>query len=131
MYLRFQGRVPNLGTASNLGIFQLAFQLRDRPDVPVYAQNEIIRHLEWMEVHLHAPKVLEHWQSYRAICWFKPAAREPLDHIWSMKAILEDFGTVIDLIKTEQPGLVIYEDGWQVAAKPWRRAQAARFGGRG
>jgi hypothetical protein len=121
MYLRFQGLVPNLGTASKLGIFQLAFELRDRHDVPVYAQNEVARHLAWMDENLIVPSVLKQWNHQRAVCWFKPTAKEPLAHIWPMKAMLEEFGTVIDIVHTKRPGLVIYEDGWQVAAKPRRR----------
>ncbi len=37
-----------------------------------------------------------------------------------MKAILEEFDYTIDLIKAHDPDLVIYEDGWQVVAMPWR-----------
>ena len=121
MYLRFQGRVPNLGTASMLGIFQLAIELRDRHDAPAYISSELNRHLSWLNAHLHVPEILDDAAHYRAICWFKPAATEPLQRIWSMKAALQEFGYTIDLLKTIDPGRIIYEDDWQVAAKPKRR----------
>ncbi len=120
MYLRFQGHVPNIGTASMLGIFQLAIELRDREDSPIYVANELQRHLSWLNLHLHAPKILDNEEHYRAICWFKPTAREPLDRIWLMKSILDEFGYPIDFLKTDNPGRIIYEDGWQIAAKPNR-----------
>ena len=121
MYLRFQGRVPNLGTASKLGIFQLAFELRDRIDLPDYAFKELERNLSWLKANLKSPEILDYAGHHRAISWFKDCAKEPLERIWSIKAILEDFGYPIDLIKTDKPGGLIYEDGWQIVAKPRRR----------
>ena len=120
MYLRFQGRVPNLGTASKLGIFQLAFELRDRIDLPDYVDHELQRHLNWLKTNLESPKALDKWWNYRAISWFTSSAKEPLDRIWAIKAILEDFGYHIDVVKTKDPGVVIYKDEWQVVAKPRR-----------
>jgi hypothetical protein len=121
MFLRFQGQVPNLGTASQLGIFQLAFKLRDTFDVPDYIFNELQHHINWLNVNLKAPAILDEGKNYRAICWFTPAAKEPMGHIWPIKAILDDYGYSIDVVTTNDPGTVIYQDGWQVAAIPRRR----------
>ena len=121
MYLRFQGQLPNLGTASKLGIFQLAFQLRDRPDLPDYAYKELQKNLAWLKINLKSPDVLDKDENSRAISWFTPSAKKPLDRIWAIKSILEDFGYHIDVIKTKDPGVIIYRDGWQVVAKPRRR----------
>jgi len=120
MYLRFQGQKPNTGTASKLGIIQLAFELRDRPDLPAYADRELRRNLAWLKMHLKSPSVLRDDEHYRAIAWFKPEAHEPLKRIWALKAVLEEFGYAIDMIKSSDPGRIIYEDGWQVIAKPGR-----------
>jgi hypothetical protein len=35
-------------------------------------------------------------------------------------ALLEEKGVKVQMLKTDSPGVVIYEDGWQVVAKPWR-----------
>ncbi|NOU07787.1 MAG: hypothetical protein HOO99_16550 [Hyphomicrobiaceae bacterium] len=121
MYLRFQGQIPNLGTPSKLGIFQLAFELRDRPDTPDDAVQELQKNLGWLKMHLKSPKVLREEGNERAISWFKSGAKEPLKRIWSIKTILEDFGYRIEFIKTKDPGRIIYEDGWQVVAKPHKR----------
>ena len=118
MYLRFQGKQPNLGTASKLGVFQLAFELRDSRNLPSYAHIELQRNLKWLKMHLKSPNLLMDEEHYRAIAWFKPEAQEPLKRIWAIKAVLEEFGYHIDIIKTANPGKIIYEDGWQVIAKP-------------
>ena len=122
MFLRFQGQQPNLGTASKLGIFQLAFELRDRRDLPSYAFDELQSNLAWLKLHLKSPEILDDDEHYRAIAWFKPDAHEPLKRVWAIKAVLEEFGYQIDLIKSNTPGLVIYEDDWQIIAKPIRKS---------
>jgi hypothetical protein len=121
MLVRFQGKLPNLGTASKLGIFQLAYELRDKVDTPDYVYNELQRNLMWLKVNLKSPGILDKDENYRAISWFKDGARKPLQHVWAIKAFLEEFGYPIDVVKTLNPGRVIYEDGWQVVAKPYRR----------
>lgn len=87
MYLRFQGYKPNLGTASMLGMFQLAFELRDWPDLPAYAHEELTTNLSWLKMHLKSPKLLKDDEHFRAISWFKPEAHEPLKRIWAIKAV--------------------------------------------
>jgi len=118
MFLRFQGQRPNLGTSSKLGIFQLAFELRDKHDVPKYAYDELFQNLAWLKMHLKSPRILKDDEHRRAIAWFKPEAHEPLKRIWALKAVLEEFGYQIDMIKSAEPGQIIYEDGWQIIAKP-------------
>ena len=38
----------------------------------------------------------------------------------AIKAILAEFGYHIDVLTTREPGRIVYEDNWQVAAQPWR-----------
>lgn len=121
MYLRFQGAKPNLGTSSKLGIFQLAFELRDQPDLPAYAYDELQANLKWLQMHLKSPGILKDEDNQRAVSWFKPDASEPLRRIWAIKAVLEEFGYHINMIKSDDVGSVIYQDGWQVVAKPRRK----------
>jgi hypothetical protein len=107
-----------LGTASRLGIFQLAYKLKYDPRT-THADDIALREaLEWLECHLDAPDILEKREHYRAICWFKDEAVKPISRCWTIKHILERYGYWIDLVKTRQPGLIIYQDGWQVVAKP-------------
>ena len=119
-YVRFQGLLPNLGTTSKLGIFQLAYQLKYSPETFCYHDHELRQHLDWLEAHLTAPKILERYEHYRAICWFKDSAIEPIKRIWVLKRLLEEYGYWVEQIKTENPGLIIYQDGWQIVAKPIR-----------
>lgn len=119
-YVRFQGLTPNLGTSSKEGIFQLAYRLKRSPEITPYDDAELRRNLAWLDMHLKSPEILECSQSKRAICWFKETADEPIKRIWALKYLLETYGNWIEVIKTGKPGVVLYQDGWQVAAIPFR-----------
>ena len=118
--IRFQSRCPNLGTASRLGIFQIAYKLKHVARMSRADDKALRDALEWLEWHLDAPSILGKDENYRAICWFKDEALKPISRCWAIKRILEHYGYWIDLAKTRNPGLIIYQDGWQVVAKPKR-----------
>ena len=79
------------------------------------------RDLNWLSDNLNEPDILSRSGHHRAICWYKDKARAPISVMWSIKQTLESYGYWVDVLKTSDPGLVIYEDGWQVAAKPHRK----------
>ena len=53
-----------------------------------------------------------------AISWFKPEATEHIAKIRKMGVILEDHGYAVEMIKTLNPGYIVYEDEFQAAAIP-------------
>lgn len=126
MYIRFEGQQPNPDSASKLGIFQLAFQLRDEGDIPRYAEEMLIKNLEWLREHLKSPKILKEDGYHRAISWFKPTAKEPIKRIRAIASVLEEYGYHISQVKTKEPGSIIYEDGFQIVAIPKRAKQSVK-----
>ena len=118
MYIRFQGRKKNERADSNLGIFQMAFGLRDSEKLEKHFEKELIENIEWLKMHLKSPQELNEEEHFRAISWFHPRAKEPIKRVRRIKTILEEHGYIIDTLKTDDPGIIIYEDGWQVIAKP-------------
>lgn len=119
-YIRFESLEPLEGTPSRLGIFQIAFRVRDAHQTSVYDSNEIGQHLEWLKTHLRSPDELDLEAHKRAICWFRETAREPMRRVWHIKAYVEAYGHCIDVRTTRTPGNIIYRDGWQIAAIPGR-----------
>jgi len=118
MYLRFQGRIKNERADSYLGIFQIAYELRDSDQIEKHFELELVKNIKWLKMHLKSPKELDYKENFRAISWFNSNALEPLKRIRAIKVILEEYGYIIDTLKTNDPGIIIYEDGWQVVAKP-------------
>ena len=119
-YLRFQGQGIIGGTRSNFGVFMLAGKLRDDPATSAYDAEHLKEQLNWFNQHLSVPPVFRDSKNYRAICWFKDSAHKPLSRIWAIKTLLAEYGLWIEHITTNTPGYVIYEDDWQIAAKPFR-----------
>ena len=79
-----------------------------------------------MRENLNAPSCLDEPRNERAICWFKDTAKAPLEKVWEMVSFLRERGVPIEMIKSEDPGTIIYEDDWQVAAKPRKKDRIRR-----
>jgi hypothetical protein len=123
MYLRFTLKVLEGDSGYRRGVLVAAHELRDHGDLSVDEHRELQESLAWFNLNLNHPACLADPANRRAISWFKPEARKPISRMWALKAILERHGFVIDVHKTDDPGLVIFEDGWQVIAKPPRGEQ--------
>lgn len=77
--------------------------------------------LEWFNANLHSPACLEEPENRRALSWFKATARRPIEHMWRLAAILREHGLQVEMLTASDPGNILYEDGFQVVAKPHRR----------
>src|SRR4051812_29952977 len=56
----------------------------------------------------------------RAVFWFKATAHEHLARMHEIAALLEQHDIRSEVIRSERPGYVVYEDEFQVAAEPFR-----------
>ena len=120
-FLRFQTRVQNNNSHRPSGVFMAVNDIRDSNLLTPYHRDEIENHLSWLRKHLNSPACLKDVGNERALSWFHPRAVEPIRRIRYIVEILREYGVEIDQVTTDQPGTVIYEDGWQVIAKPSRK----------
>ncbi|HJZ94772.1 MAG TPA: hypothetical protein VKE40_28155 [Gemmataceae bacterium] len=125
MLVRFCLRRRDADSHSPQGVFQAAIELRDAGQLEPYEEEWLERDLGWLRMHLPSPDCLRDEGNHRAICWFKPGARQAIDKVRGIVALRETRGIVVQMVTTADPGTVLYEDKWQVVAKPLRR-QAAR-----
>ena len=56
-----------------------------------------------------------------AVCWFKSTAHECIAKLRDAVSILEQYDIAIQMLTTDKPGYIVYEDEFQVAAVPFRR----------
>lgn len=120
MYVRFTTLTKDEDSHSLQGVFQAAFKLRDAGDLEDYEEAELVNALDWLKQHLKSPECLRDPENFRALSWFHPRAVKPMQYIWRIVQVLKDHGVLIEVHKSKDPGIVIYEDGWQVVAKPRR-----------
>lgn len=125
MLVRFCVLARDPESHSPQGVFQAAIELRDAGRLADYEEEWLERDLGWLREHLPSPACLCESGNERAICWFRPDARRPIEKVRGMVALLEAHGLFVRMVTTADPGLILYEDDWQVVAKP-RRKQVAR-----
>ncbi len=120
-FLRFQTKLPDRDSGKPTGIFVVAHELRDSDRVSREEEEWLRSCLAWFKMHLKVPRCLRDPANRRAISWFKGDNRNAISRIWDLVAFLKDYGIFIDIVRTRDPGIIIYEDGYQVVAKPRRK----------
>lgn len=55
----------------------------------------------------------------QAICWFKDSANEHIGNIREYGLVLEQYGLLVDELRTKRPGYITYQDRYQAAACPF------------
>jgi hypothetical protein len=125
-FLRFVvgQRDPHLGF--DAGPFGLAYRLAEDPGVPSWDRAALREELTWLSEHLPKPTCFNSTRSKgydpratRGICWFRDSAEECLARMHHIRQILERQGVVIQMIRDDRIGYVVYEDTFQVVAEPF------------
>jgi hypothetical protein len=123
MYIRYQSKEMNEHSHSCSGVFVEIHKLRDQNALEKHEESQVIPCLKWLGMHLKAPVILKEPGNHRALSWFKDSAKEPLKRIRILVTVLHEHGVPIELLKITDPGVVIYEDGWQIVAKPYKKGK--------
>jgi len=125
MLIRFCILKRDSDSNSPQGVFQAAIELRENGMLEAFEEDWLEQELRWLRMHLPSPDCLRDEGNERAICWFKPEAKQAIDKVRGIVALLETKGVPVEMVTTAHAGKMIYEDKWQVVAKP-RRKRAAR-----
>jgi hypothetical protein len=125
MYLRFVVADIDEDSGKELGVFQAVFNLRY--DGKLYPheeeQHDLIR--EWFNNNLEKPtrftasKPPFYRRQPKAISWFKDNAHEHIARVRELVTILQHHGVVVQMLKTDRVGYVVYEDAYQIVAEPF------------
>ena len=118
MPIRFTTLSVDPDSGQTGGILVAAHTLRDEGDLSHGEHVSLRMTLEWFNEHLSVPAALEDAEHRRAISWFKPAAREAIKRMWHLKGLLASHGIHVEVLRTAEPGTIVYEDEWQIVAKP-------------
>ncbi len=108
----------------NRGIFGVTYDASHNTETPTYLQDAIRREVNWFCEYLPTPN--EHFFEVRSrkvmravgICWFKSDARDMICHAFTLKALLAECGYFITTKGTGNPGQILYQDKFQIIAKP-------------
>jgi hypothetical protein len=125
--IRFVGSRRDNSSGRREGIFQLARRLRLSGELAEIDDERLAEIGQWFNENLRKPRRFARSQNSHpqavAISWFKSDARDHIARIREMQSILEAYGLLTEMIKTDRPGYVVYEDEHQVTAFPFRDTQ--------
>lgn len=119
-YFRYCAPYVSPHTNQRYGIFIAVWHLvRDKK---VSAEDEAAywEARRWFESNLPIPPFHKTGNQERAITWFKESAMgsRVVQKLEIYHSIAVKYGTEIELISSESPGTMIYEDDYQVATIP-------------
>jgi len=114
-------RDPNSGRRQ--GLFQAAKALRESGSMSADDEQLMERVRDWFNLHLERPERLAvsprpHAKS-QAISWFRDTATRHIATMRVFAEILERYDIAVQMIRTDRPGYVLYEDEYQVVAYPF------------
>jgi hypothetical protein len=128
MYIRFITGEIHEDSRFELGVFQAAYRLRRAGHLPNYEETRLTELLDWFSSHLKKPtrftasKPPYYRKPNRAISWLKDSATEHISQLREIVSILDRHDIHIEMIQTDRPGYIVYEDEFQIVAEPFADA---------
>ncbi len=109
------------------GFFCAAYALRSQHDLNQLSSDQLEDFLSWVRTNLTVPDRFNRTSSKgggkrrdtKGLSWFKPTANDALVKAYELIALLELHGYVIDTLRSDNVGYVVYEDDAQVVAEPF------------
>ncbi len=125
MYIRFVITDLDTDSGKRQGVFQALFELRDDGELFDYEETRLQELTDWFNENLKEPTSLRRAANKfhtvpRAISWFKDYASTHLSKMRELVAILEAHDIRVEMIQTDRPGYIVYEDAHQISAEPFK-----------
>lgn len=129
MYLRFV--VPNWKDKVShqpVGIIRAAGRLKNHYSAfSTETDKELEKVFDWFNDFLPIPRKLSKssklYAENKATSWFKDSANSCINKARYLAKILESNGFQTEMLVSRSPGYIVYEDDWQVAVLPFRKAK--------
>ena len=127
MFIRFVRPNRVAGCSAREGFFRAAYELRDSHQLDQYSRQRLENALAWFRSNLIVPKTFNRTNSKArldreftaGLSWFKHDARRVIAKAFDLVALLEEHGYMIEILRTERVGFIVYEDKNQVVAEPF------------
>jgi len=124
MYIRFVIHSNDAGSGRRQGIFQAISDLEYAEVMLEHEQLQYDEIYDWFRKHLKKPRSFTRSTKPHAknvaLSWFRDTAVEHIAKMHALAQILEAHGIMVDVLRVERPGYVVYEDEFQVAAEPFK-----------
>jgi hypothetical protein len=123
MFVRFVIPVVDGDSGRRQGLFQKAYALRRSRELPPDLHDQLDQALTWLDAHVEAPDRFTRSNKKDkpglAISWFKDSAHDCLQRMRTVCRVLNEHGIPTEMITSDRPGYIVFEDDWQIAAVPF------------
>ncbi|RYD62369.1 MAG: hypothetical protein EOP84_34655 [Verrucomicrobiaceae bacterium] len=116
-YVRFVVGTNREEPREQTGVVASLRLLRDRGQLPDYEVEHVEELFLWLNTHLPCPPFEGKNWSPDAISWFKASAQSMISKFRELISILEQHDQPVQMLTTERPGMILYEDDFQVVAQ--------------
>ena len=124
MLVRFVVHKNDEDSGRRQGLFHALSDLESEDALLPHEQAQFDEIYEWFRKHLKRPRSFTRSSKPHAkkvaLSWFKDTAVEHIAKMHALVQIVQAHGVVVDTLRTERPGYVVYEDEFQVAAEPFK-----------
>lgn len=120
MYVRFIVAIGTRPVRKQMGIIHEAFYLRSDGVFEDYERVLVDTAIDWFNRELPVPPFLSRRWSMNSVCWFRDSARTMIDVCRDLAVVLEQHGRTVRMLRTCRPGMIRYEDRYQIVAQDRR-----------
>ncbi|CAM3069653.1 hypothetical protein [Rariglobus hedericola] len=117
-YYRYCSAAISPYTRERYGIFISVWHLIRDKKVTAEEEAAYWKARAWFETHLIIPPFYKEGNPDRALTWFKATAMDChiVQELKFYRDLAQKYGVQIDLVSTDAPGEIIYEDDYQIGA---------------
>ncbi|NEQ53839.1 MAG: hypothetical protein F6K11_27535 [Leptolyngbya sp. SIO3F4] len=116
-YIRFVVGSESDSPRTQHGLFTEIESLRKEEKLQDYQVALVKDIFDYFNHHLPVPPYSEKNWSTDAISWFKDSAKSYIEKMRDLSIILEENDMLVRVLRTEKPGMILYEDEFQVVAQ--------------
>ncbi|MDM1020643.1 hypothetical protein [Acinetobacter thutiue] len=124
MYIRFVIHTRDEDSNKRQGLFQAMTDLEESGKLYDYEQVHYDEIYDWFRKNLKKPKSFTRSSKPHAknvaLSWFKDTADEHIVKMHEVAYLLRAHGIDVEMLSTERPGYVVYEDQFQIVAEPFQ-----------
>ena len=102
------------------GVVTEARLLRDRGNLTAPEKEQLQAVYDWLNSKLPCPPFASAGWSREAVAWFKDSATEPIRQFRILAALLEHHDCRVRMLRSSNPGKILYEDRFQIVAEEWK-----------
>jgi len=121
MFLRFVVGGDDEDHRQLTGLITEAKLLRDQGALTVDEEELLQSTYDWFNAHLPCPPYESVGWSREAVSWFKDSALAPIHRMRTLAALLESHDLLVRVLRSKNPGKVLYEDEYQVVVQEWKQ----------